>query len=107
MDQTQELDVASLPPPYVNKMKQHNGGIVQESYNGERDDEKRNVKKIASIKSIKTKPRRSCKPYFKFFLRFGVIVAISGIAYWTIDVSRTMVQTFWGRPDSFTVDTLK
>lgn len=61
-----------------------------------------------SIKNASvTKLRHSSKPYFNFFLRVGVLIAIAGLAYWTYDVSKTMMRTFWERPDSFTVDTLK
>lgn len=88
-------------------MKQKNNGIIKEHYNVEKIEENGNMKKNASLKEIKSKQRRSCKPYFKFLLRIGVLVAVSGIGYWTYDVSKTMMRTFWERPDSFTVDTLK
>lgn len=102
MDQTQKLDV-DMFSTYVSKIKQKTNVNVQELAN----EQKGNMKKNTSIKTIKTKPRRSCKPYFKILLRIGVLVAVSAMGYWTYDVSKTMMRTFWERPDSFTVDTLK
>uniref|UniRef100_A0A336KJC5 CSON012335 protein n=1 Tax=Culicoides sonorensis TaxID=179676 RepID=A0A336KJC5_CULSO len=102
MDQTRELDVALY---YVQKSKKIQHNAFNENEDGSENKEKKNLIKSTSIKA---KPRRKCsvKPFFKFLLRVGVIVAIGGMFYWTFDVSKTMVYSFWERPDSFTVDTL-
>lgn len=90
MDQTQELDVVLLA--YTAKKSMSSA------------TQKKNVNEVLIKKKSR---RRSCKPYFKFVLRIGVITAICAIAFWTYDVSKTMMRSFWERPDSFTVDTLK
>lgn len=45
--------------------------------------------------------------YLAFLLKFCVVMVILGMFYWSSDVSRKMLRSFWERPESFTVDTLK
>lgn len=45
--------------------------------------------------------------YLAVLLKFCVVMVILGMFYWSSDISRKMLRSFWERPESFTVDTLK
>lgn len=55
----------------------------------------------------KDQKNRTLQVYTAILLKFCVVMVILGMFYWSTDISRKMLRSFWERPDSFTVDTLK